>query len=65
MIKSNKEVTLKTREIYFLYRKSQELKIAKNVFQKLLSQKLLKNFFFSASRIVPKNEWPAIAEIIS
>ena len=28
-IKTNKEVTLKTRETYFLYRKPQKLKIAK------------------------------------
>ena len=33
MIKSNKEVTLKTRETYFLYRKPQKLKIAENVFE--------------------------------
>ena len=60
MIKSNKENTLKTRETDFLYRKPQNLKIAKNStnFSKNLS-----NFFFSMSRILPKNEkWIAIAE---
>ena len=39
MIKS-KEVTLKTRETYFLHRKPQKLKIAKNVFRKLFPEKM-------------------------
>ena len=34
MINSNKEVTLKTRETYFLYSKPQKLKIAKLVSKK-------------------------------
>ena len=46
MIKSNKEVTLKTRETYFLYRKPQKLTIAKNVFRKLFSKNSLKIFSF-------------------
>ena len=53
MIKSDKEVTLKTRETSFLSRKPQKLSIAKNDY-----------FLFSVSRIVPKKneKWPAIAE---
>ena len=40
MIKSNKEVTRKTRETFFLNRKPQKLKIAKNnIFRKLFSKK--------------------------
>ena len=38
MIKSNKEVTLKTRETYFLYRKAQKLKTAKNFLRKLFQK---------------------------
>ena len=34
MIESTKEVTLKTRETCFLYRKPKKLKILKNVFRK-------------------------------
>ena len=45
MIKSNKEVTLKTRETYLLYRKPRKLKSA-NVFRKLFSKKFLKAFSF-------------------
>ena len=41
MIKSNKEVTIKTQETYFLHKKPQKLKIAKR-------------FPYSVSRIVPK-----------
>ena len=37
-IKSNKEVTLKTRETYFLYRNPQKLIFVKNVFRKLSSK---------------------------
>ena len=44
MIKSNKEVTLKTRETYFLYRKPQNLKIAKSVFQDIFSEKVIEKF---------------------
>ena len=42
MIKSYEEITLKTRETYFLYRKSQKQKISKNVFQTLLYKTLLR-----------------------
>ena len=37
-IKRNKEVTPKTRETYFFYRKPQKLKFIKNVFRKLPSK---------------------------
>ena len=37
-IKSNKEVTPKTRENYFLYRKTQKLKFVENVFLKMSSK---------------------------
>ena len=46
VIKSNKEVTLKTRETCFLYRKTRKLKILKIVLKKLFSKNLLKTFFF-------------------
>ena len=46
MIKCNREVTLKTRDTYFLYRKPQKLKTAKNVLRKIFSKKLLEIFFF-------------------
>ena len=46
MIKSNKEVTLKARETYFLYRKPQKLKIVENVFRKLFSKNILKILSF-------------------
>ena len=49
-IKSNKEVTPKPRETYFLYRIPQKLKFLKCVFRKLSS----KSFFDAVSRIVPK-----------
>ena len=53
MIKSNKEVTRKTRETYFLHRKPKKLKIAKKYyFSKIVSEKNEK--FHSLSRIVPK-----------
>ena len=63
----NKEVTLKTRETYFLYRKPQKLKIAKKGFSKIFVKKVIESFFFSVSHIVPKanDKWLAIAEIIS
>ena len=51
MIKSNKEVALKTRETHFLYRKPQRLKIAKNVFRKF---HLKNENVLSVSRIVLK-----------
>ena len=41
MIKSNQEVTFKTRETYFYYGNLQKLKIARNVFQ------VFENFLFS------------------
>ena len=44
MIKSNKEVTLKTRGTHFLYRKPQKLKFAKLVVSKFILKKLLKTF---------------------
>ena len=37
-IKSNKEVTPKSRETYFFYRKPQKLKFLRNVFRKLSSK---------------------------
>ena len=40
-IKSNLEVTPKTRETYFLYRKARKLKFVENIFQNLSS----KSFF--------------------
>ena len=50
MIKSNKEVTRKTRETYFLHRKPQKRKIANNIiFRKLFSKKI-----HSLCRIEPK-----------
>ena len=53
MIKSNKEVTRKTRETYFLHRKPQKLKIWKKYhFSKIVFEKNEK--FHSLSRIVPK-----------
>ena len=53
MIKSNKEVTRKTRETYFLHRKPQKLKIAKKYyFLKIVFEKNEK--FHSLSRIVSK-----------
>ena len=53
MIKSNKEVTRKTRETYFLHRKPQKLKIAKKYyFSKIVFEKNEK--FHSVSRIVSK-----------
>ena len=54
MIKTNKEVTLKTREALFLYRKSQKLKLAKNVFWKLFSKKLMKFSFLVKSHSAEK-----------
>ena len=55
MIKSNKKVTLKTRETYFLYRKSQKLKIEKNVLRKLFPKKISRKIsLYSLSRIVSK-----------
>ena len=45
MMKSNKEVTLKTRKTNFL-QKTSNLKFAKNVFQKLVSKKLLELLSF-------------------
>ena len=44
MIKSNKEVTRKTRETYFLHRKPQKLKIAKYIIFRKLFLKKMKNF---------------------
>ena len=62
VIKSNKEVTLKTRETCFLYRKTRKLKILKIVFKKLFSKNLLKTFsFVGKSHSAEKNEkWPAL-----
>ena len=68
MIKSNKEVTLKTRETCLLYRKLQKLKILKSAFRKLFSKNLLKYFssLGKSHSAEKKNEkWPAIAEKIN
>ena len=63
MIKSNKEVTLKTRETYFLYRKPPELKIAKKVLRKFSKNLLVSRYVESCRK---KNEkLPAMAEIIN
>ena len=57
MVKSNKELTLKTRETCFLHRKPQKLKIFKNVFGKLFSKNLLKIFsFLGMSHIAEKTK---------
>ena len=49
-IKSNEEVTPKTRETYFLYRKPQKLNFVKNVFENCLPKVSL----HAVSCIVPK-----------
>ena len=54
MIKSDQEVTLKTKEAYFVYRKPQKLKFAKNVFRKLFSKNSLKTSFFGKSHSAEK-----------
>ena len=54
MIKSNKEITVKTRETFFLYRTPQKLKIARNVFRKTYQETHREISLFSVSRIVPK-----------
>ena len=53
MIKSNKEVTLKARETYFLYRKPQKLKIA-NFFLKFILKKVFEKFFLGESHNAEK-----------
>ena len=65
MIKSNKEVTLKTRETYFNHRKPQKPKFAEKYFPKIVFRKI-DIFFHSVSRIVPKRKqnWPGIAAMI-
>ena len=67
LIKSIREVSLKTRETSFLYRKPQKLKISKKAFRKLFSTKFIELFsFLGKSHSAEKNQkWPAIAEIIS
>ena len=47
MIKSNKEVTLGTRETYFFQRKPQKIKIPKDVIKKNVFKKVTENFLFS------------------
>ena len=47
MIKSNTEVTLDTREIYFLYKRPRELKTSKNVVRKYVSQIFVENVLFT------------------
>ena len=47
MIKSNKEVTLETRDTYFRYRNPQILKIAKKGFSKIIFKEVIENFLFS------------------
>ena len=65
MIKSNKEVTLKTQETCFLYRKPQKLKILK-IFKKLFSKNLLKTFFFlGKSHSAEKTKSDQLSEIIN
>ena len=64
MIKSNNEVTLKTRETYFLYRKPQKLKITNKISRKLFSKILLK-IFSLLGKSHSAEKWPAIAEIIN
>ena len=65
MIKSNKEVTLKTRETCFLYRNPQKLKILK-IFQKLFSKNLLKTFFFLGKSLsAEKTKSDQLSEIIN
>ena len=54
MIKSNKEITLKTRETCFLYRKPQKRSIAKKCYSKSIFKKIIEIFLFSVSRIVPE-----------
>ena len=49
-IKSNKEVTPKTRETYFPYKKSQKVKFVKNIFENCRRNVSL----HAVSRIVPK-----------
>ena len=66
MIKSNKEVTLKTRETCFLYRKPQKLKILKIVFENLFSKNLLKFLFFlGKSHSAKKTKSDQLSEIIN
>ena len=65
MIESNKEVTLKTRETCFLYRKPQKLKNLK-IFKKLFSKNLLKTFFFlGKSHSAEKTKSDQLSEIIN
>ena len=52
-MKSNKEVTLKTRETFLLYRKPQKLKIQKYFTRKFFETNYQKIPFYSVSRIVP------------
>ena len=56
MIKSNKKVTLNTRETYFFRSEPQKLKIVKNGFRFFFKKMFLKVFLslFSVSQIVPK-----------
>ena len=56
LIKSNKEVTLKTQETYFLYRKRQKLQISKNSFRKLFSKKNEKLLLLDKSHSVEKTK---------
>ena len=46
MIKSNKEVTFKTRGTYFLYRNPQNLKLRKMFFMKFILKEIIEIFFF-------------------
>ena len=55
MMKNNKEVTLETRETYFLLEKPQKLKIAENVLRNFFQKTYWRFFFFSVSRIALKN----------
>ena len=65
IIKSNKEVTLKTRETYFLYRKPQKPKIAEIVFRKMFLKKNENFLLLGKLHSAEKNEnWPVIVEVI-
>ena len=65
VIKSNKEVTLKTRETCFFYRKTRKLKILKIVFKKLFSKNLLKTFFLGKSHSAEKMKSGQLSEMIN
>ena len=63
MIKSNKEVTLKTQETCFLYRKPQKLKILKVFFK--IFKKFIENFFLGKSHSAEETKSDQLSEIIN